>query len=129
MVVAHRWIAQPAGRKVDPTDWPDADLNAWIASPYSGPKVYQVLGLPVYQRQDLAGAVAGHLDSGAHVTIDATAATARASAIRPGFVDLMGWVSRDRSARWELDRGPRLRRSGSRSAIGNRDGAGCRSRC
>ena len=72
MVVAHRWIAQPAGRKVDPTDWPDADLNAWIASLYSGPKVYQVLGLPVYQRQDLAGAVAGHLDSGAHVTIDAT---------------------------------------------------------
>lgn len=30
LVVAHRWIAIPRGRKSDPTDWPDAALRAWI---------------------------------------------------------------------------------------------------
>lgn len=33
MVVAHRWIA-PA-RKVDPTDWPDVALMAWIEELYA----------------------------------------------------------------------------------------------
>lgn len=33
MVVAHRWIAPD--RKVDPTDWPDVELAAWIASLYN----------------------------------------------------------------------------------------------
>ena len=32
-IVAHRWIAQ--GRKIDPTDWPDAELKVWIASLYT----------------------------------------------------------------------------------------------
>lgn len=34
-VVAHRWIAQPPGRKIDPTDWSDRDLRPWIAALYS----------------------------------------------------------------------------------------------
>lgn len=32
-VLAHRWIAP--GRKIDPTDWPDAELEPWIAALYS----------------------------------------------------------------------------------------------
>lgn len=31
MIVAHRWIATPRGRKSDPTDWPDTELQRWIA--------------------------------------------------------------------------------------------------
>lgn len=95
-VVAHRWIAP--GRKSDPTNWPNIALNAWIADLYApvpppppAPKVYRVAGLPVYQRQDLTGPLAGHLDSGAHVAIDATyenGAGHLASGL--GFVDVDG---------------------------------------
>lgn len=35
-VAAHRWIA--SGRKLDPSDWPDAQLRPWIAALY-GPSV------------------------------------------------------------------------------------------
>jgi N-acetyl-anhydromuramyl-L-alanine amidase AmpD len=31
-ILAHRWIAP--GRKSDPSDWPDAELKAWIAALY-----------------------------------------------------------------------------------------------
>ena len=47
-------------------------LRADLAARLAPVRVYRVAGLPVYQRQDLAGPLAGHLDSGAHVAIDAT---------------------------------------------------------
>jgi N-acetyl-anhydromuramyl-L-alanine amidase AmpD len=33
-IAAHRWAAEPPGRKSDPTDWSDADLRAWIDQLY-----------------------------------------------------------------------------------------------
>lgn len=44
-----------------------ADLEARLVP---RPVVYRVAGLPVYERQDLTGPIAGYLDSGAHVAID-----------------------------------------------------------
>lgn len=31
-IAAHRWVALPAGRKYDPSDFPDAQLKQWIAA-------------------------------------------------------------------------------------------------
>jgi N-acetyl-anhydromuramyl-L-alanine amidase AmpD len=33
-IAAHRWVAQPPGRKLDPSDWSDLDLRRWIARLY-----------------------------------------------------------------------------------------------
>lgn len=97
MVVAHRWIAQPAGRKADPTNWPDTMLHIWISGLYVTPppappaKVYRVRGLPVYQRPDLTGTLAGHLDSGTQVAIDKTYPNGAGHLETGlGFVDLDG---------------------------------------
>lgn len=35
-VVKHAWIAVPAGRKTDPTDWTDAGFNKWVNTLYDG---------------------------------------------------------------------------------------------
>ena len=74
-IAAHRWIAP--GRKLDPSDWPNADLIAWIAALYTTPQpppplVMEYLGLPVFQRAELNGPIAGYLPSDSTVTIDAT---------------------------------------------------------
>lgn len=37
MIVAHRWIATPRGRKIDPTDMSDAELGALIKALYRDP--------------------------------------------------------------------------------------------
>jgi len=37
LIVAHRWIAVPAGRRHDPTDFSDPDLKRWIAALYAPP--------------------------------------------------------------------------------------------
>ena len=36
-IAAHRWAAQPPGRKSDPSDWDDEALRAWIAALYAPP--------------------------------------------------------------------------------------------
>lgn len=33
-IAAHRWVAEPRGRKSDPSDWSDGELRAWIAALY-----------------------------------------------------------------------------------------------
>lgn len=41
MIVAHRWVAVPRypwPRKVDPSDWSNRELRAWIASLYGRPE-------------------------------------------------------------------------------------------
>lgn len=37
MIETHRKVALPAGRKVDPSDWPDADFYSWRASLFAAP--------------------------------------------------------------------------------------------
>ncbi len=32
MIVAHKWIAWPRGRKVDPTNWPNEKLHSFVAN-------------------------------------------------------------------------------------------------
>ena len=34
-IAAHRWVATPRGRKIDPTDWPDPELIPWINALYT----------------------------------------------------------------------------------------------
>lgn len=34
-IIVHRWGAKPKGRKIDPTDWNDADFSAWVARLYA----------------------------------------------------------------------------------------------
>lgn len=85
-------IAGPYKRKTDPTDWPHATFIAWrdaLVVPAS--RAYQVVGLPVYQAQSLAGAVAGTLSSGETVLIDQTYSNG-AGHLKSGlgFVDLDG---------------------------------------
>jgi hypothetical protein len=41
MICAHRWYATPPGRKTDPTDITDRDLQAWIAGLYDAYGVYR----------------------------------------------------------------------------------------
>lgn len=43
-VAAHRWVAKPAGRKRDPTDWPDDVLRGWITSLYAQRDVWELWG-------------------------------------------------------------------------------------
>jgi hypothetical protein len=59
--------------------------------PPAEPKRYRVRGLPIYQRTDLVGTVAGWLDSGAVVAIDRTYANGAGHlADGRGFVDMDG---------------------------------------
>jgi hypothetical protein len=34
-IAAHRWVAVPKKRKIDPTNWPDVRLKPWIAALYA----------------------------------------------------------------------------------------------
>lgn len=35
LVAKHAWVAIPAGRKSDPTNWPDPQFNEWVSSLYA----------------------------------------------------------------------------------------------
>lgn len=103
-IETHGQIALPGPyhRKIDPTNWPHADFVQWRDALFAAPIAYRVVGLPVYQRSDLTGALAGHLPAGTPVLIDAHgpqpgyAATAGhvvlADGSTPGFVDMQGLV-------------------------------------
>jgi len=89
MVTRHLDIALPKGRKTDPAGFPWLPFKAALYEPE--PKVYRVRGLPIYQRQDLTGALAGVLASGESVSIDATYPNgAGHDALGRGFVDMDG---------------------------------------
>ena len=66
-IARHLDVAVPAGRKTDPAGFPFA---AWQAALHA--HTYTVQGVPVYQRPDLTGPVAGYLAPGDRVQIDAT---------------------------------------------------------
>lgn len=66
-IARHLDVAVPAGRKTDPAGFPFA---AWQAALHA--HTYTVQGVPIYQRQDRVGPLAGYLASGDRVTIDAT---------------------------------------------------------
>jgi len=54
-------------------------------------RAYKVLGLPIYQRQDLTGPLAGHLADGETILIDATYPNgAGHDKLGRGFVDMQG---------------------------------------
>ena len=66
-IARHLDVAVPAGRKTDPAGFPFA---AWQAALHA--HTYTVQGVPIYQRPDLTGPVAGYLAPGDMVAIDAT---------------------------------------------------------
>jgi len=67
MVVRHLDIAP--GRKTDPAGFPD--WPGFVASLYPpAPVAYRAMGIPIYQRSDHTGALAGYLIPGEHVVID-----------------------------------------------------------
>lgn len=77
-IVAHRWIAvdkfDRLGRRSDPTDWPNDQLRPWIQALFMQPLpgLYRVRRVPVFQREDGQGIIAGWLNGGDEVTIDRT---------------------------------------------------------
>lgn len=94
-VVRHLDIATPKGRKTDPAPpafpWPSFANSLYMDVPPVAPRAYTVAGLPIYQRQDMTGPLAGHLTSGDTVLIDAIYANgAGHDASGRGFVDLDG---------------------------------------
>lgn len=96
LIETHRAVALPKGRKSDPEGWGDAAFYAWRASLFAAPPPtvathYRAAGLPIYQRQDRTGPLAGHLAAGETVTLDATYAGGTGHlADGRGFVDLNG---------------------------------------
>lgn len=66
-IARHLDVAVPAGRKSDPAGFPFA---AWVAALHADP--YVVRGVPIYQRSDRRGPLAGYLTPGERVEIDAT---------------------------------------------------------
>lgn len=75
LIETHGQIAIPGpyDRKKDPTDWPHAAFLEWRATlaPVSPPPTtFKVRGVPVYQRADIAGPLAGYLFSGDVVEVD-----------------------------------------------------------
>lgn len=96
-IETHGQIALPGpyDRKHDPSDWPHADFIVWRGAlsvpPPPSVRAYRVAGLPMYQRQDLTGPLAGVLPSGDTVLIDATYANgAGHDTAGRGFVDMDG---------------------------------------
>lgn len=63
MVETHRAVARPKGRKSDPEGWDDQAFYAWRATlaPAPLPDYMHVRGVPIYQREDRTGTVAGYL--------------------------------------------------------------------
>ena len=95
-IETHGQIALPGPyiRKHDPADWPYAGFVLWrsrLGTPPPASRPYRVVGVPIYQAENLTGALAGHLTSGETVQIDATYANGGAHlADGRGFVDLDG---------------------------------------
>lgn len=87
-------IPGPYVRKTDPTNWPYADFRAWVAAlvpdPPDPPTLpRRVKGVPIYQRKERTGPLAGHLAPGDLVTIDAVYGDGGGHlADGRGFVDL-----------------------------------------
>ena len=81
-------------RRADTVGLDIATMEQWAikAQTYYAPAhAYHVKGLPIYQRQDLTGALAGHLATGEAIQIDATYANgAGHDALGRGFVDMDG---------------------------------------
>ena len=88
MIETHRKIALPAGRKSDPAGWGDAEFYAWRGSLIPIAKTYVVRGLPVYQRSDRVGVVAGYVHEGDTVDIDNPENGHLSSGL--GFLDMNG---------------------------------------
>lgn len=89
MVVRHLDIATPKGRKTDPAGlpWPAFADSLYLTLA----RAYRVVGLPIYQREDLAGPLAGHLETGETVLIDEDYPNgAGHDALGRGFVDMDG---------------------------------------
>jgi N-acetylmuramoyl-L-alanine amidase len=93
-VVRHLDIAIPKGRKTDPAPpfpWPAFADSLYMDVPPIAARAYHVVGVPIYQKQDMTGPLAGHLTSGDTVLIDAVYANgAGHDANGRGFVDLDG---------------------------------------
>lgn len=92
-VVRHLDIAIPKGRKTDPAGlpWPAFADSLYMDVPPVAARAYVVTGLPIYQKQDMTGALAGHLTSGDTVLIDRVYANgAGHDASGRGFVDMDG---------------------------------------
>jgi hypothetical protein len=59
-IAAHRWVAQPPGRKLDPSDWSDADLRRWIARLFQ-PQIRRFVATyttPIYESREHPDTVA-----------------------------------------------------------------------
>lgn len=83
-IARHLDVAVPAGRKSDPAGFPFA---AWVASLHADP--YVVRGVPIFQRSDRRGPLAGYLSPGERVMIDATYPDGGGHlADRRGFIDM-----------------------------------------
>lgn len=90
-IVSHAQIAIPAGRKTDPKGFDFGALRRALLPPVSLPTTYRTVGLPIYQRQDLTGPLAGHLHTGDLVEVDATYPNGGAHLKDArGFVDVNG---------------------------------------
>lgn len=92
-VVRHLDIAIPNGRKTDPAGlpWPAFANSLYMDIPSVTAHAYRVVGVPIYQRQDMTGPLAGHLTSGETVLIDSVYANGGGHlASGAGFVDLDG---------------------------------------
>ncbi len=94
-VEPHGQVALPGPyiRKRDPTDWPYPAFVLWrdqVLTPPTWPA--KVIGLPIYQRSDHSGALAGYLHTGDEVVID-DLSNGHLQDHR-GFVDLKGLEAR-----------------------------------
>ncbi len=69
-IETHRAVALPHGRKSDPTGWDNLAFYIWRASLVVNAWPARCIGLPIYQRSDHTGALAGYLKSGDDVVID-----------------------------------------------------------
>jgi N-acetyl-anhydromuramyl-L-alanine amidase AmpD len=84
MVALHADVAIPDGRKTDAAAFHLDTFKAALFAPLSG--AYRVRGLPVYQRSDHTGTVAGYVHEGDAVEIDNPANGHLSSGW--GFVDM-----------------------------------------
>ena len=90
-IETHGQIALPGPyiRKHDPSDWSHAAFVVWrdqLVTPLAWPS--RCIGLPIYQRSDRTGALAGYLNSGDQVVIDNLSNGHLADS--RGFVDIAG---------------------------------------
>ena len=84
MVATHADIALPDGRKSDPAGFATGAFKAVLYAPLS--QVYRVIGVPVYQRSDHVGTVAGYIHEGDAVEIDDLANGHLSNSL--GFIDM-----------------------------------------